>query len=90
MSRRLTERDVAHDADPVRFGDAMLRCEGYAPACCDAGRCLNGGSCFASPAHLVAARMIEGLIDPSAHATGLHYAYLRRAAEMLRADRIGL
>lgn len=88
MSRRLTERDIAHDADPVRFGDAMLRCEGYAPTCCDAGKCMNGGSCFASPANLVAARMIESLIDPSPHSVGAHYAYLRKVASMLREGKV--
>ena len=88
MSRRLTERDLAHDADSARFGDAMIRCEGYAPACCDAGKCMNGGSCFASPANLVAARMIKALIPKGA--VGLHYAYLQRAAERLREDRIAL
>lgn len=51
------ERDLAHDADPVRFGNAMLKCEGFAPDCSYHGRCQFNGQCFASPAHIVAARM---------------------------------
>lgn len=90
--RRLTEQDLAHDADSVRFGAAMLKCEGYGPACSESGRCQLGGDCFASPPNLVAARMIEGLIPngPLGRPAGMHLAYLQRCAEMLRAGSIYL
>ncbi|WP_068089188.1 hypothetical protein [Novosphingobium rosa] len=86
---KVREIDLRHGADSARFGNAMLACEGYAPECSLAGRCLSSGDCFASPPHLVAARMIEGLLPTDGRA-GLHLAYLRRAAEMLREGRIGL
>lgn len=88
MSRRLTQRDLRHDADSYRFGDAMIQCEGYAPACSDLGRCQMDGRCFSQPAHLVAARMIEHMI-PSDQC-GLHFAYLRQVAELLRSGKVYL
>lgn len=89
---RLREKDLAHDADPVRFGAAMLKCEGYGPACSESGRCQIGGECFASPPNLVAARMIEGLLPtgPLGSPAGVHLAYLRKCAELLRAGSIHL
>lgn len=86
---RARPRDLSHDADPVRFGNAMAKCEGYSPECSYQGRCILQGQCFASPGHLVAARMIEGLIPPDGRA-GTHFAYLKRCAEMLRDGRIDL
>lgn len=84
MKVRVTERDLRHDADSARFGNAMLACEGYGPECSIAGRCQRGGECFASNPSLVAARMIEGLISTAGSARGMHLAYLRRVADMLR------
>lgn len=86
---KVRESDLRHDADPVRFGTAMLACEGYAPDCSTYGVCMAGGRCFASPPNLVAARMIERIIPKDGRA-GVHLAYLRRVAEMLREDRINL
>lgn len=77
------ERHLRHDADSVRFGNAILKCEGYAPDCSFLGRCSFNGRCFASPAHLVAARMIEKLLPANGRA-GTHFAYLREAARQLR------
>lgn len=90
MSRHPRERDLRHDADSFRFGDAMVQCEGYAPSCSEQGRCMMDGRCFSHDAHLVAARMIEGLIPASQHIPGVHFAYLRRVAEMLREQRVHL
>lgn len=87
---RVRERDLSHDADSVRFGAAMLKCEGYAPGCSEAGRCTNGGRCFGSAPNLIAARMVEAMIPGDGHTRGVHYAYLRRLAEMLRNDEIHL
>lgn len=84
------ERDLRHDADSVRFGDAMARCEGFAPACSEYGVCQREGACFSGAANLIAARMIERMIERSPHARGLHRAYLRRAAEMLREGKVYL
>ena len=90
MSRRITSRDLRHDADNFRFGEAMIRCEGYAPDCSEHGRCRHDGRCFSSTPELVAARMVEGLIPTSQHISGVHFAYLRRVAEMLREGRVHL
>lgn len=83
------ERDLRHDADPVRFAAAMSQCEAGSDACSRHGMCEKGGECFVSPPHLVAARMVERLITKEGRA-GVHYAYLRRCVELLRADRIEL
>ncbi len=86
---RVREKDLAHGSDDDRFGRAVTKCEGYTPDCIYYGRCMYGGQCFASPGHLVAARMIEKLIPPDGPA-GTHFAYLRRVAEMLRDGRVEL
>jgi len=39
---------LAHDASPDAYAEAMVRCQGYAPACSDAGECLHDGMCFTS------------------------------------------
>lgn len=90
MSRHPRERDLRHDADSYRFGNAMLQCEGFGPECSERGRCQMDGRCFSHDAHLVAARMIEGLIPTGPHAVGVHFAYLRRCAEMLRSKGVHL
>lgn len=87
---RVRERDLRHDGDAVRFGYAMLKCEGYAPACSEAGRCTRDGRCFGSIPSDVAARMIEAMIPTDQHTTGVHFAYLRRVAELLRDGKIDL
>lgn len=89
MTRRLSERDLRHGADSVRFGDAMARCEGYAPDCSERGRCLGEGGCFSSSPHLVAARMVESLLPTDGRA-GVHFAYLRQVAELLRNGKVYL
>lgn len=90
MSRRITERDLRHDADSERFGQAVLRCEGYTPACSELAKCQMEGVCFSGAANLIAARMIERIIPTSLHSHGVHLAYLRRVAEMLREGRVHL
>lgn len=37
---------LAHDVDPETYGAAMVKCQGYAPSCSDAGECLFEGFCF--------------------------------------------
>ncbi|WP_156397427.1 MULTISPECIES: hypothetical protein [unclassified Sphingomonas] len=49
---------------------------------------MRDGDCFASPPHLVAARMIERLIPDGRD--GAHLAYLKRVAEMLRDEAVHL
>ena len=83
------ERHLAHDADPVRFCDAVSKCEGYTPDCSHNGRCMLDGQCFASPPNLVAARLVESIIPDDGRA-GVHLAYLRKCAEMLRTGMIVL
>lgn len=77
------ERDLRHDAQPARFGAAVLKCEGFTPDCSYHGRCMMEGQCFADAPHLVAARMIETLLPPGGPA-GVHFAYLRACAQQLR------
>lgn len=84
---RVREKDLEHGSDDDRFGRAVMKCEGYTPDCVYFGRCSFGGQCFASPEHLVAARMIEKLI-PAHGPAGTHFAYLRKVAKMLRANQV--
>ena len=88
MGRRVTERDLRHDADPVRFGDTMLRCQNSSGDCASSGRCIYG-DCFDTRAHIEAAKAIEALIPKDGRARHYH-AYLTKCAEMLREDRICL
>jgi hypothetical protein len=83
------ERDLQEGAPLERFGNAVMRCEGFTPDCVHHSRCMRGGECFASPGNLVAARLIESLI-PSPRPAGLHFAYLQHCAEMLRAGKVML
>ena len=39
---------LVEDATPEAFAEAMIQCQGYAPACSDAKECLNEGACFTS------------------------------------------
>lgn len=54
-----------HDASPEAFGLAMSMCQGYAPACSDAGECSYGRFCFSrsgngfGAAHKALTRLIE-------------------------------
>ena len=89
MPRRPNERDLRHGANSFRFGDAMVACEGFAPDCSANGRCQMERACFSSAPALVAARMIEGLLPTDGRA-GVHFAYLKRCAEMLRSGRLCL
>ncbi|HEX8382433.1 MAG TPA: hypothetical protein VF592_03560 [Sphingomonas sp.] len=90
-TRRAQERDLRHDADPIRFGAAAVKCEGFTPDCSYHQRCMMGGECFASPPHLVAARMIEKqVLDPLPDAPGVHRAYIREVVTMLREGRVRL
>lgn len=83
------ERDLRHDADPERFGDAMLKCQNASGECMSAGRCLYDGQCFVTSPEITAAEMIEGLLPHNVPA-GQHWAYLRKCAEMLREGRVAL
>ena len=37
---------LAHDAEPEAYAEAMVKCQGYAPSCSDAGECAHDGICF--------------------------------------------
>lgn len=56
---------LAHDADPDSFAEAMVRCQGYAPSCSDAGECAYEGVCFTSSGRGFAGarKIIRSLID---------------------------
>jgi hypothetical protein len=89
MGRKAVERDLRHGADHDQFAAAMMKCEFGSADCSHHGYCLLDGACFASPGHLVAARMIAKLI-PSADADGKHFSYLRKCVELLRAGSVCL
>lgn len=38
--------DISHDAEPEAFGEAILRCQGFAPDCSYTGECAKDGFCF--------------------------------------------
>lgn len=77
------ERDLKDGSPEGRFGEAVSKCEGYTPDCVFHERCMFDGRCFDSRPELVAARMIEGLL-PSDGRAGVHLAYIRKVADMLR------
>lgn len=57
---------LAHDStDHDAYGKAMVECQGYAPACSDAGECLFEGICFSASGRGFkgARRTIKDLID---------------------------
>lgn len=41
---------MKHDACPEAYGEAMVRCQGYPPACSQHGECLADNWCFRSDA----------------------------------------
>lgn len=56
----------AHDSqDHDAYAAAMIACQGYAPACSDAGECQHDGVCFSSSGRgfRAAHRAISDLID---------------------------
>lgn len=66
--------NLAHDASPDAYGAAMVLCQGYAPACSDAGECNHGGLCFGSShkgyrlAHAALKKLRNETTDPHAAA----------------------
>lgn len=48
------ERDLQIDADPARLSQAMLKCQGWAPDCVEAGHCQHDGDCFSRTRHWIA------------------------------------
>lgn len=57
---------LAHDAtDNEAYGRAMAACQGYAPACSDAGECLHDGMCFSNSGRgfKSARQAIQDLVD---------------------------
>lgn len=45
---RAARNPFADDAEPEEYGKAMVACQGYAPACSDAGECLHEWGCFSN------------------------------------------
>lgn len=44
----MTKPSLLHDASPEAYAEAMVRCQGFPPACSDAGRCEYDGMCFSA------------------------------------------
>lgn len=44
----MTKPSLAHNASDEAFAEAMVRCQGFPPACSDAGRCEHDGMCFSA------------------------------------------
>lgn len=61
----MVKPSLAHDADHDAYAEAMVKCQGYAPACSDAGECLHDGMCFTSNGRGFAGarKTIKALID---------------------------
>lgn len=74
---------LAHSASPEAYGEAMVQCQGYAPACSDAGECLYEGVCFSrSGRGFKAARtMVADLIEQEADV--FTRSYLKLALDAL-------
>lgn len=53
------------DASPDAYAEAMVKCQGYAPSCSDAGECLHDGICFSSSGvgFAGARKAIKALVD---------------------------
>ena len=49
----MVKPSMAHDASPEAFGEAMARCQRWAPECSDVGECLEDGDCFRSEKQVV-------------------------------------
>lgn len=85
---RPTERALRHDnRDHEAFGAAMVACQGYSPACSDAGHCLSDGECFNPDPAWRAVRQIRAAAEGELSA-GVA-AGLRRAAALLAAELTG-
>jgi hypothetical protein len=56
---------LAHDASPDAYAEAMVKCQGYAPSCSDAGECLHDGVCFTSSGRgfKAARRVLAALVE---------------------------
>lgn len=78
---------LAEDATPEAFADAMLLCQGYAPACSDAHECVREGWCFSDDAkgYKAAHEKLEAAIasEPDVHAR-TWLAMARNAMQHLR------
>jgi hypothetical protein len=61
----MTHPSLAEDASPEAYAAAMVKCQGYAPACSDARECLNEGACFTRDGmgYKGAVTMLRRLID---------------------------
>jgi hypothetical protein len=61
----MVKPSLAQDASPDAFAEAMIRCQGYALACSDAGSCAHDGDCFTSSGRGFAGarKMLLALID---------------------------
>lgn len=81
---RASREGFSEHASCDAFAAAMVACQGYAPACSDAGDCLREGECFERDHFGFAACLIERLADlerrPSVKGG------LMRAAQLLRAE----
>lgn len=87
---KASERGFRDDATPEQFAAAMTKCEGYAPSCHDLRSCQRDGACFKGPPNLEAARMIERQLLPTDGRAGMHFAYLRQVARLLREGKIAI
>ena len=79
---------LAHDCtDHEAYGKAMVECQGYTPACSDAGECLLDGICFsASGRGFKRARaQVQALVD--AEMDVYARSWLKHALDALDHDR---
>lgn len=81
---RASRAGLSEHASSDAFAAAMVACQGYAPACSDAGDCLLEGECFERDHFGFAACLIERLADSETRPTVR--SGLMRAAQLLRAE----
>lgn len=58
MNRIGQELDLQSALNTKGLSNAMLRCQGWAPACADIGMCQQNGSCFSSKIDCAASRKV--------------------------------
>lgn len=90
MTKPPCEADLAIDANPERFGDAMMLCQDASGECASRGRCTFDGDCFSRNsidyrrAHDLLSKFMESLRDKESIGVIVWLAHARNAMEYYR------
>lgn len=81
----MTRPSLSDDASPEAYGEAMVRCLGYPPACSALRACAMDGYCFrkATDGYRQARRVLRALIDAEGHKRPDVRAWFRLALEAI-------